>query len=203
MSDLFKKTLQENGEAFKASLRELCDFIEQRFNARYADRYSDTNLTLYEKYTYEDVCRLLNWKRNLNAQNIGGYFYDKESKTLPVFVNYEKEDKAIAYEDRFESERLLIALSKTKRQVTSADADHIYKRCEEDKQNRIYLFVRRNKDDQEAKAFYFLGEIEAEGTPLPVTIPGKDEQSTETAFEIRYRLETPVRGDIYEYLTGV
>ncbi len=203
MSDLFKKTLEENGEAFRSALFELCNFIEQRFSARYAERYLDTNLTLYEKYTYEDVCRLLNWKRNLNAQNIGGYFYDKESKTLPVFVNYEKEDEAIAYEDRFESERLLIALSKTKRQVTSSDADHIYKRCDEDKQNRIYLFVRRNKDDQEAKAFYFLGEIEAEGTPLPVELPGKDENSRETAFEIRYRLETPVRGDIYEYLTGV
>ena len=95
----------------------------------------------------------------MNAQNIGGYFYDAETKTLPVFINYHKAEDAIAYEDRFVSENYLIALSKHPRKITSGDADHIYKRTEADKDNRIFLFVRKNKDDNEAKEFYFLGEI--------------------------------------------
>ena len=86
----------------------------------------------------------------MNAQNIGGYFYDKETRTLPVFINYEKDDDAIAYEDRFISNTELIALSKHPRRVDSTDADHFYKRTKEDKDNRIYLFVRKNKDDKEA-----------------------------------------------------
>ena len=106
--------------------------------------------------------RCRDWSHNITAQNIGGYFYDKPSRTLPVFVNYNKDEGAIAYEDHFVSENHMVALSKTKRKVNSSDADHIFKRTEEDKDNRIYLFVRKNKDDAEAKSFYFLGEIDAE-----------------------------------------
>ena len=113
-------------------------------------------MQLYQKYTYEDVCRLLNWDKNMNALNIGGYFYDKKTKTLPVFINYEKTEDAIAYEDRFVSNKELIALSKHPRNITSSDAEHIYKTSTEDEDNRIYLFVRKNKDDKEAKEFYFL-----------------------------------------------
>ena len=71
-------------------------------------------------------------------------------------------DDAIAYEDRFISENILIALSKHPRKITSKDVDHAYKKKAEDKDNRIFLFVRKNKEDNEKKEFYFLGEIYAE-----------------------------------------
>ena len=56
--------------------------------------------------------RCRDWSHNITAQNIGGYFYDAETKTFPVFINYHKAEDAIAYEDRFVSENYLIALSK-------------------------------------------------------------------------------------------
>lgn len=177
---------------------ELVDFGIKRYQKNYANRYKDTNFQLYQKYTYEDVCRLLNWKRNLNAQNIGGYFYDSETKTLPVFINYDKAEDAIAYEDRFVSNQELIALSKHPRKITSSDVAHIYKRTPEDADNRIFLFVRKNKDDKEAKEFYFLGEIYAVGEPKPIYM----ESTKDDAFEITYRLDVPVRDDIYDYITG-
>ena len=183
---------------FRTMLAELAGFMVSRYEARFSKRYAGTDLVLYEKYTYEDVCRLLNWPTNMNAQNIGGYFYEKTTKTMPVFVNYHKAEGAIAYEDRFVSPSHIVALSKTKRRTTSADADHIYKRTPEDKDNRIFLFVRRNKEDKgEAKAFYFLGEVEAQGEPVPVTLPATGDR----AFEIDYRLDVPVRSDIYAYVT--
>lgn len=183
---------------FRTMLAELAGFMVSRYEARFSKRYAGTDLVLYEKYTYEDVCRLLNWPTNMNAQNIGGYFYEKTTKTMPVFVNYHKAEGAIAYEDRFVSPSHIVALSKTKRRTTSADADHIYKRTPEDKDNRILLFVRRNKEDKgEAKAFYFLGEVEAQGEPVPVTLPATGDR----AFEIEYRLDVPVRSDIYAYVT--
>ena len=183
---------------FRTMLAELAGFMVSRYEARFSKRYAGTDLVLYEKYTYEDVCRLLNWPTNMNAQNIGGYFYEKTTKTMPVFVNYHKAEGAIAYEDRFVSPSHIVALSKTKRRTTSADADHIYKRTPEDKDNRILLFVRRNKEDKgEAKAFYFLGEVEAQGEPVPVTLPATGDR----AFEIDYRLDVPVRSDIYAYVT--
>lgn len=62
----------------------------------------------------------------------------------------------------------------------------------------IYLFVRKNKNDNEAKSFYFLGEIEACGAPHDVTLrDGKGR-----AFEIRWKLQQAVEQGLYEYLTG-
>ena len=190
----FQKLLQNQN--FKNMVLELLDFGIEQYKEKYADIYRDTNFQLYQKYTYEDVCRLLNWKRNMNAQNIGGYFYDADTKTLPVFINYDKAEDAIAYEDRFLSETNLIALSKHPRKITSGDVVHIYKRGEEEKSNRIFLFVRKNKDDHEAKEFYFLGEIFAEGDPNPIHM----ESTNDDAFEILYRLDVPVRSDIYDYI---
>lgn len=196
ISGHFRELLQD--KEFAEMFFELVDFGISQYNRNFANRYGDTNLQLYQKYTYEDVCRLLNWRRNMNAQNIGGYFYDKETKTLPVFINYEKAADAIAYEDRFVSESELIALSKHPRKITSSDAEHIYKRNPEDKENRIYLFVRKNKDDKETKEFYFLGEMFAVGEPKPIHM----ETTNDDAFEITYRLDVPVREDIYHYVIG-
>ena len=56
--------------------------------------HTDRNLNL-NKNTYEDVCRLLGWKQNVNAQSMGGYFYDTDTKTLPVFINYDKTEDSL------------------------------------------------------------------------------------------------------------
>lgn len=196
LSDSFNQDLQN--PVFREMIQELIDFGIDRYEENYAQPYKDTNFRLYQKYTYEDVCRLLNWERNLNAQNIGGYYYDAATKTLPIFINYEKAEDAIAYEDRFVSENTLIALSKHPRKVTSMDAVHIYKVGECEKDNRIFLFVRKNKDDNEAKEFYFLGEIFAEGQPKAIHM----DSTNDDAFEILYRLDVPVRSDIYDYIVN-
>ena len=197
LSENFESLLNTN-EEFKEMVVSLIDYGIDNYNDNYSRTYKDTNFQLYQKYTYEDVCRLLNWKKNMNAQNIGGYFYDSETKTLPVFINYHKTEDAIAYEDRFVTNDRLIALSKHPRRVDSSDADHFYKRTEEDKDNKIYLFVRKNKDDKEAKEFYFLGEIYAQGEPNPIIMKG----TGDNAFEIDYRLDVPVRDDIYDYIVS-
>ena len=196
LTESFRQMLTDT--RFCRMAEELLDFGIRQYQENYANTYRDTSFKLYQKYTYEDVCRLLNWKKNMNAQNIGGYFYDAETKTLPVFINYHKAEDAIAYEDRFVSENYLIALSKHPRKITSGDADHIYKRTEEDKDNRIFLFVKKNKDDNEAKEFYFLGEIFAENVPRPIRM----EKTKDDAFEIDYRLDVPVRSDIYDYIVS-
>ena len=198
LSETFESLLNAN-EEFKKMIVSLIDYGIENYNDNYSEKYKDTNFQLYQKYTYEDVCRLLNWKKNMNAQNIGGYFYDSETKTLPVFINYHKAEDAIAYEDRFVSNDRFIALSKHPRRVDSSDADHFYKRTDEDKDNKIYLFVRKNKDDKEAKEFYFLGEIYAQGEPNPIIM----EKTKDNAFEINYRLDVPVREDIYDYIVSV
>lgn len=197
IEEKFRKLLHSNPD-FLNMVEELIQYGIDNYYEKYSTPYKDTNFQLYQKYTYEDVCRLLNWERNMNAQNIGGYFYDAKTKTLPVFINYHKADDAIAYEDRFVNKEQFIALSKHPRKVDSSDADHFFKRTESDKENKILLFVRKNKDDKEAKEFYFLGEVFAQGKPIPI----KMEKTGDDAFEINYQLDVAVRDDIYEYIVG-
>ena len=85
-------------------LKELVDFGISRYKRDYSKTYGQTDLVLYQKYTYEDVCRLLNWEQNEVPLNIGGYKFDKKTKTFPVFINYDKAENisdTTRYEDHF------------------------------------------------------------------------------------------------------
>lgn len=77
-------------DEFYGVLQELVDFGISRYERDYKNTYDQTDLVLYQKYTYEDVCRLLNWEQNEVPLNIGGYKFDKKTKTFPVFINYDK-----------------------------------------------------------------------------------------------------------------
>ena len=186
---------------FKFHLEELIAFVKQRFKAQYlADKEDETDLSLNQKYSRADVCKLLNLESNCQSVMFG-YRYDEKTKTLPVFITYSKEDEAIQYEDHFVSENKLIALSKRYQGIDSSDADHIYKRTDADRDNQIYLFVQRSqKDKEEKKYFYYLGKINAEGKPEPTKVhSGKEEVD---AFKITYHLEHAVNPVIYRFLTG-
>lgn len=184
---------------FSEILRELIEFGINRYKENYSKRYQDTDLVLYQKYTYEDVCRLLNWEKNEVPLNIGGYKYDKKTKTFPVFINYDKADNisdTTKYEDHFVNERSLIAISKSGRSVESEDVQSFL--YAEERGIDVQLFVRKNKDDKISKEFYYLGRMEASGKVKEFVMPNTEK----TAVEIEWVLDTPVREDIYEYIVN-
>ena len=184
---------------FYEILQELVAFGINRYKDRYSNRYMDTDFVLYQKYTYEDVCRILNWEHNEVPLNIGGYKYDKVTNTFPVFINYEK-DEDIAdttkYEDHFVSNSQLIAISKSNRTVESDDVQNFLHA--KDRGIEVELFIRKNKDDKISKEFYYLGKMTATGRTKEFIMPNTDK----TAVEIEWNLDTPVREDIYDYLVG-
>ncbi len=61
------------------------------------------------------------------------------------------------------------------------------------------LFVRKNKDDKGSKEFYYLGRIKTSGEPKEVF----RESSEDNVVELIYQLDTPVREDLYDYITEV
>lgn len=196
ITESFSKMLEN--EDFYELVMELIEFGLSRNEKFYNNRYKNTSLQLYSKYTYEDVCRLLEWERGEVALNIGGYKFDKATKTYPVFINYEKGEDisdSIAYEDCFLSESKLIAISKSGRTPESEDIVTAYHAKELGVD--IELFVRKNKDDKMSKEFYYLGRIHTIGEPIPIIM----EKANKKAVEIMYELETPVREDIYQYIT--
>ncbi len=181
-------------------VNELVEFGINRFKRDYCHGYAGGDLVLYQKYTYEDVCRLLNWETNEVPLNIGGYKFDKKTKTFPVFINYEKEEDisdTTKYEDHFTDNRTLIAISKSGRSNDSEDVQNFLKADE--RGIRIELFVRKNKEDKISKEFYYLGRMHASGRSKEFVM----QNTNKTAVEIEWLLDEPVRDDVYEYIVSV
>lgn len=188
-------------DKFYEMLQELVEFGIRRYKRNYKNTYKQTDLVLYQKYTYEDVCRLLNWEQNEVPLNIGGYKFDKKTKTFPVFINYDKSENisdTTKYEDHFipGSRDRLIAISKSGRTLKSEDVQNFLKAKERGIQ--VELFVRKNKDDKISKEFYYLGHMTASGNTKEFTMVNTEK----TAVEIEWILDVPVREDIYEYIVN-
>lgn len=173
------------------------EFGLRRNEKLYHRPYKDTCLCLHAKYSREDACKFLGWKKEPNYQGIGGYGYNKDANAFAVFINYNKDpsiSSSIQYEDRFINDRELIAISKNN--IRSTNPDLIRLSNAEETGMRCYLFVRKNKEDKEdGSEFYFLGEIHPYGEFKQTLM--KDGKNT--AYEIPYKLENPVRPDLYDY----
>ncbi len=192
------KLLSTNKDFYNI-IDELVDFGISRYERDYKSSYASSDLVLYQKYTYEDVCRLLNWENGEVPLNIGGYKFDKKTKTFPVFINYDKADDisdTIKYEDHFTSNQTLIAISKAGRSLSSEDVQNFL--YSQERGIDVELFVRKNKDDKISKEFYYLGQMKASGKAEEFIMPNTDK----TAVEIEWLLDVPVRDDIYEYIVN-
>lgn len=197
ISNEFEKELRT--PEFKRLVAETVEFGLYRNRRDYSDTYKQTAFQLYSKYTYQEICRLLNWRTDIVSLNIGGYKYDDTTKTYPVFINYDKAEDitdTTKYEDRLLSPSRLIAISKSKRDVNSPDVQNAVHADE--RGITMHLFVRKNKDDKISKEFYYLGQMHATGKTKQFIMPNTDNIS---AVEIEYTLEVPVREDLYRYIT--
>ncbi|MCD8027765.1 MAG: DUF3427 domain-containing protein [Erysipelotrichaceae bacterium] len=192
-SPTFKRLL--NNPEFKKQVLEVIDYAIDIYNRKYSQRYHNTDLCLYEKYTYEDVCRLLNWQQNIVPLNIGGYKYDQHTNTLPVFINYDKEEgitETTKYNNHFIDSQTLIAMSKSNVKLNSKGIE-IFSKVEE-RNTAIHIFIRKNKDDETSKEFYYLGNATIDD------IKQDTMANNVPVCEIHYTLDQPVKKEIYEYI---
>ncbi len=192
-----QKALED--QFFKDELTDLLKFFIHRYEKQFTNKYKQTDLCLNAQYSYRDVCELLNYSQDLTSV-IGGYKYNAELGIFPVFINYNKSpelDESTKYDDYFTNQRTLAWESKKNRDKNSHEFRPLY-----DKNTKIYLFVRKSKNDKddEAKKFYFLGEMNLIGELETVTKPtGKNGENVSYA-DGKFLLQNEVRNDIYEYL---
>ena len=197
ISDRFATLL--NNHDFKKELLEVVEFGLYRHKKEYSERYEDTSFKLYSKYTYDDVCRLLDWEKGEVALNIGGYKYDKNTNTYPVFINYHKDEEiadTMKYEDHLVSRDTLIAISKSNRTINSEDVQIALNSSSLGVD--MELFIRKNKDDKISKEFYYMGKITPTGNYKQFVMPN----TNATAVEIEYELKTPIKEDLYDYIVN-
>lgn len=182
---------------FKKQLIEIINFGINRYKSFYSNNYKNTDFCLYQKYTYEDVCRLLNWEVNAVPLNIGGYKYNQRTNTMPVFINHDLDaNHGGKYQHQFVDSKTLICFSKPNRSIDSDEIQRIYH--EQENHIQIHLFVRKNKNDTISKEFYYMGQIHTIGNPIKVQLP----DNKNSAIQFTYRLENEIRKDIFDYITN-
>lgn len=198
ISTEFKKQLQDDN--FRSIIAELITYGINRYEKKYSNRYLDTDLVINQKYTYEDVTRLLNWEKDVPKLNIGGYMYNETTKTMPVFVNYHKHEdgnNVIKYEDRFIDQQQIITISKRNRTLNSDDVNKLTNSLSLGIE--LHLFVRKNKNDKEGNEFYYLGKMSNNGFSEEIIMDDKAENSTK-AVEMGFDLDVPVQDNLYNYI---
>ena len=214
ISKNFRKLLSNRD--FKNILDELLDYSLYKYEFEYAKDRLDNDFCLNKMYSYEDVCRLLNWEKNIVPLNIGGYKYDKTTNTLPIFINYHKSDaisSTIRYEDKFLDKYTLSWITKSKRTMTSPEVEKIVN--EKINGLAIDIFVRKEssashsesknkaKSSDAFKEFYYLGRAHYnEGSAKEIKMTDEKNHSEVPAVQVKLSLEHSVRDDIFDYIVN-
>lgn len=164
------------------------------------EHFENHNLVLYRKYSRKDVFKILNWTKDENPQNVGGYMTKKTDDEFhcPVFVTYEKSDEisdSIKYKDFFIDNTRFNWMSKSKRSLTSPDVSSILNQA--DNHIQIMLFVK--KDDNEGTDFYYMGNM----STVKESAEQTQMESGESVVNIQFDMETPLTQNMYNYLEGI
>jgi len=156
----------------------------------------EQELTIGEKYSRKDACRLLNWHSDESSTVYG---YKTKHGTAIIFVTLHKKedvDASIDYGDEFKNEQVFKWYSRSNRTLESNEVQEIIHSRERD--NVIHFFVK--KDDAEGTDFYYLGSVEViEGSPTNSTM--KDKSGKEIpVVTMEFLFRQTVEHDLYQYL---
>ncbi|MFK3938538.1 DUF3427 domain-containing protein [Alkalihalobacillus sp. NPDC078783] len=160
-------------------------------------RYSNVRpLTLYEKYSRKDACKLLNWEDDESSTIYG---YKTKHQTCPIFVTYHKQediDESISYNEEFLNQEVLRWSTRSKRTKASKEVIEIMQAKEASID--LHLFVK--KDNDEGTDFYYLGTAHyAKESAVDTKMPGKDGQLLDVVH-MDLILENKVEDKLYSYL---
>ncbi len=197
LEDSFLKIL--NNSTFYQYLDDNFEYSIKTYNKLFAKNKYFGGFILYRKYSRKDVFRILNWKSNPLAQNVGGYIISTDKSNCPIFVNYHKEENISSttkYEDGFINNSEFEWMSKSKRSLNSPDVQSIinYKNG-----LRIPLFIKKSND--EGTEFYFMGDVTPLENGFKQTTMPDDSGKEVSVVKVMFSMNHPVEDAIYEYLT--
>lgn len=193
-------------DEFKSSLSNIyfLNFLEDNikyalheFNKQYNLKNYVNGFVLYRKYSRKDVFRILNWKTNPLAQNVGGYVISPDKTNCPIFVNYHKADDisgTTKYEDGFINKYEFQWMSKSKRNLSSPDVMII-----RENKARLPLFIKKSND--EGTEFYYMGDVTPIDSTFEQTFLQDDFGKPVSVVKVIFKMNTPVEENLYNYLT--
>ena len=152
---------------------------------------SDQKFTLYKQYDRKDVCRLLNWPKDVSAPMYG---YRVGEKETPIFITYQKDSKKkrnARYHNTLENGHSLRWYTRTPRHI---DSDEV-KRLLNTKDMKLHLFVKQS--DAAGKEFYYLGTADIQKDSVKEEKIGLKQKST---VGMNLILKHPLNQAIYDLL---
>lgn len=188
-------TLLQN-RAYREELVQMLALGEYEYRQHYLEGRGEHDLVLYQKYTRQEVCRLLNWTRD-DSSTIYGYRVHKESQTCPIFVTYHKKKETINastnYPDGFLSRDLLRWTTRNNIKLQGTEPPYI--RGEKGPMENL-LFVQKSND--EGLAFYYLGQLKFLANEQKTIL--NDKGKLLPIVEMIFRLPQSVPQDLYSYI---
>ena len=194
----FKKLLQ-NIE-FRDNIYDLINLGLHRYEDIYQHQTPMEAFKYYEKYSRDDVVRLLNLESN-DSSTIYGYRTKEDLNNnlhTPIFVTYNKMEtisKSTQYEDEFINEEEFSWMTRSNLKIQSSEVQRIINYRENG--NKLYLFIK--KSDDEGREFYYMGKVEP--IEYKQTTILNDKNQEKPIVNIRYKLEKRVQRGMYEYIT--
>lgn len=184
----FNKVLKD--ETFKKFLKDNIDYSIHSFNSNYSKSTYSDGFLLHQKYSRKDVCRILNWDKDLSSTVYG---YRTRNNSTPCFVTYHKDEDiedSINYNDHFISPSVFAWESRSNRKIESPEIQNVIN------SNRVLLFIK--KADSEGTEFYYMGDVNI----LPEFIEqSKMPDSGQPVVHFRFKLDNPVTENLYGYIT--
>jgi superfamily II DNA or RNA helicase/HKD family nuclease len=157
---------------------------------------TSTPLTLFQKYTRKDVCKLLNWERDESSTVYG---YKTKSNTCPIFVTYHKHDEvesSINYGDELLNPTTMKWYTRSNRTLQSEEVKKIINA----KETKIDVMIFVKKDDDEGSDFYYLGKATPDKDTVEETrMDGKNDKEV-PVVHMNMILEQPVDYQLYKYI---
>ncbi len=205
LADGFLGALKNNTE-FRTFILFLLEYAVKNYRKRFSNPYTFQDglgnpvtvpFCLNQTYSYQDYYTLLEKKLNKNPQFVGGYDTAIEEDIIPIFVNYNKNQKdRFNYKDYFVDESHFVWYTKEKTRIDSPFMDRV--RHYRKNHLKFLLFIRKEKNQN--RQFYFLGSVHPTGIYQEETKVGKDGKET-PVVRIEMSLDTPVNRDLYHHLT--
>lgn len=197
---------EDNSFMFNEEIRESLD-LNQHFKNMNIDiiksakvknklYQSHEPLTLYEKYSRKDACKLLNWNNDESSTMFG---YKIKHQTCPIFITYHKKgeiESSVAYGDEFINQEVLKWFTRSNRTLGSKEVKKII----EAKENNIEIHIFIKKDDDEGKDFYYLGRALPDKNTVQQTVMKDKNKKELPVVQMNMVMEQSIDSKIYHYI---
>jgi len=176
---------------FAAFLTDALQYAQRKFNSLYDRKRLQHGFILGEKYSRKDVCRILNWDKDISSTLYG---YRTQKKMTPCFVTYKKSDDislGTQYNDHFIDPQTFAWESRSNRKIESPEIQQVID------SDLIMLFIK--KSDGEGTDFYCLGQVSiVENSITQAYMP----KSKEPVVHFKFKLKEAVEEKLYGYLVS-